>query len=105
MKFLENLLPTIATTGIYIDINYNWDPAPPYIPDMKLNLPGYIENSEDSDSDRLEMQTVSDRPNQAHLTDIGIYNKAITTPQHYTFEIHVLSPTNHIIPDISIRDI
>ena len=51
MKFLENLLSTIVTIGIYIDIDYNWDPAPPYIPDVELNLPGHIENSEDSDSD------------------------------------------------------
>ena len=82
---------------------------------MKLNSPGYIKNSEDSDSDLdgLEMQPVNkahlnavpDRPNQAHLADINIYNKAITIPQHYTFEIYMPSPINRIIPNILIRDI
>ena len=54
---------------------------------MEFNLSGYIENSKDSDSDldRLKMQpvngthlnTVSNKPNQAYLTDIDIYNKII----------------------------
>ena len=113
MKFLKDPLSTIAITGTYIDIDHNWDPAPPYIPDVKLNSPRHIKNSEDLDSDRLEIQpingarsnTISDRPNQAYLADIDIYNKVITAPQHHTFKIHIPSPTNHIVPDVSMRDI
>ena len=113
VKFLEDSLPAVATTGTYIDIDHNWDPAPPYILDIELNSPGHIKNSEDSDSDGLEIQSinkaylnaVSDRPNQAHLADIGTYNEAITSPQRRTFEIRVPSPTNRIVPDVSMRDI
>ena len=113
MKFLKDPLPAVAITGTYIDIDHNWDPAPSYILDVELNSPGHIKNSEDSDSDGLEMQpingarsnAVSDRPNQAHLADIGIYNEAITSPQRRTFEIRVPSPINCIVPDVSTRDI
>ena len=55
MKFLENLLSTMATIRIYIDINYNWDFVPLYILDIEFNLPGYIENNKNSDLDGLEM--------------------------------------------------
>ena len=71
MKFLEDPLPAVAITGMYIDIDHNWDPASPYIPDVELNLPRHIESSEDLDLDGLEMQpvngaclnAVSNRPN------------------------------------------
>ena len=63
MKFLENLLPAVIIIGIYIDIDYNWDPALLYILDIELNLPGYIENSEDLDLDGLKIQTIFDRLN------------------------------------------
>ena len=51
MKFLEDPLPAIATIGIYIDIDYNWDPVLLYISDIELNSPGYIENNKDLDLD------------------------------------------------------
>ena len=52
---MENLLPAVIIIGIYIDINYNWNPVLLYILDMELNSPEYIKNSENSDSDKLEM--------------------------------------------------
>ena len=55
MKFLENLLPTIATIEIYININYNWNSISLYILDIEFNLLGYIKNSEDLDLDRLKI--------------------------------------------------
>ena len=113
MKFLENPLPTITTIGIYINIDYNQDSAPPYILDIELNLLRHIENSKNLDLNKLKIQLVnktylnivSDRPNQVYLININIYNKAITTPQYYTFKIYILLPTNHIVPDILMRDI
>ena len=71
MKFLEDLLPTIVIIGIYIDINYNWDLTPLYIPDVEFNLLEYIKNSKNLDLDRLKIQPinktclniVSNRPN------------------------------------------
>ena len=55
MKFLENSLSTIAIIGIYINIDYNWDPILLYILNIEFNSPGYIKNSENSDLDRLKI--------------------------------------------------
>ena len=55
MKFLENLLPTIAIIGIYIDIDYNWDSILLYILNMEFNLLRYIKNSKNLDLDKLEI--------------------------------------------------
>ena len=52
---MENSLPIITIIEIYIDIDYNWDSALLYIPDIKFNLSGYIKNSKDLDLDGLKM--------------------------------------------------
>ena len=52
---MKNPLPTIVITGIYIDINYNWNPISPYISDIKLNSPGYIKNNKNLDLDGLKI--------------------------------------------------
>ena len=66
---MENSLSAVATIGIYIDIDYNWDSALLYILDIKFNLSKYIENSEDLDLDGLEMQLI----NKTYLNTI--FNK------------------------------
>ena len=44
---MENLLSTIAIIGIYIDIDYNWDPILLYILDLEFNLLKYIKCQDD----------------------------------------------------------
>ena len=45
----------MATIGIYINIDYNWNPTLLYILDMEFNLSEYIKNSKNLDLNRLEI--------------------------------------------------
>ena len=53
-------MPTIATIGIYIDIDHNWDLVLLYILNVEFNSPRYIKNSENLDLDGLEMQLINE---------------------------------------------